>query len=245
MDQGIYTAVSGAVAMEARLDMIANNLANLSTTGYKKDRINYEKFARILDTSFLYPGQFRTIPVDVVTKATTVDLSPGPCKRTGNSLDVAIMGNGFFVVNTPDGLRYTRGGDFHLSPEGLLVNAQGFPVQGEGGDISLDAGHVVIDARGNVSLNDSGIDKLQVVDIPPESITRQGNSLFGVKPGFAPEPVESPDIAQGHLESANVEPVKEMVLMIETQRAYDAYQRVIKTQNDAYSKSMTNVGTSA
>jgi len=245
MDQGIYTAVSGAVAMEARLDMIANNLANLNTTGYKKDRINYEKFSRMLDTSSLYPGQFRTIPVDVIMNATTVDLSQGPCRQTKNNLDVAIMGNGFFVVNTPYGLRYTRSGEFHISPEGLLVNAQGFPVQGEGGDISLGAGHVVIDNKGNVSLNDNGIDKLQVVDIPTANITRQGNGLFGVKPGVAPESVDSPDIAQGYLESANVEPVKEMVLMIETQRAYDAYQRVIRTLNDAYSKSMENVGTSA
>ncbi len=245
MDQGIYTAAAGAVAMEARLDLIANNLANLSTTGYKKDRINYEKFTKILDTSSLYPGQFRTIPVDVITKATTVDLSQGPCRQTGNNLDVAIMGNGFFVVNTPDGLRYTRGGDFRLSSEGLLVNAQGYTVQGEGGDISLGAGHVVIDGKGNVSMDNAIVDKLQVVDIPAESIARKGNGVFGVKPGFAPETVESPDIAQGYLETANVEPVKEMVLMIETQRAYDAYQRVIKTLNDAYSKSMTNVGTSA
>jgi flagellar basal-body rod protein FlgG len=245
MDQGIYTAASGAIAMEARLDMIANNLANLNTAGYKKDRINYQDFSKLLDASSLYPGQFRSIPVDVVTKATTIDLSQGPCRETGNPLDVAIAGKGFFVVNTSNGPRYTKDGSFHISPEGVLVNAQGLSVQGEGGDIALGSGHVGIDRTGNISMNDTSIDKLQLVDIPADKLIRQGNGLFAVKEGTAPEAVESVDLIQGFLESANVEPVKEMVLMIETQRAYDAYQRVIRSLNDAYAKSMTNVGTSA
>jgi flagellar basal-body rod protein FlgF len=243
MDQGIYTAASGAIAMEDRLDMIANNLANLNTAGYKKDHINYEQFSKILDTSSLYPGQSRTIPIDVVTKATTIDLTPGPCQKTGNPLDVAVVGDGFFAVNTEKGLRYTRDGAFHISPEGLLVTAQGYAVQGDGGDIAIGEGEVVIDSKGDISLNRNTLDKLQVVNIPSESLVRQGSGLFSIKDGNAPEAVPSVNVSQGFLEAANVEPVKEMVLMIETQRAYEAYQKVIRSLNDAYGNSMRNVGT--
>jgi flagellar basal-body rod protein FlgG len=245
MDQGIYTAASGAIAMEERLAIIANNLANLNTTGFKKDHMSNEKFSKLLDTSSLYPGQFRTVPIDVITGAHTIDTTPGPCQKTGNPLDVALAGEGYFVVNTENGPRYTRDGSFHISPEGLLVTAQGYSVQGEGGDIPIDAGDVVIDAQGNITLNRNSVDKLQVVNIPAENLIRQGNNLFAVKEGTVPEGVESVDVSQGFLEAANVEPVKEMVQLIETQRAYEAYQKMIRSLNDAYSYSMRNVGTAS
>jgi flagellar basal-body rod protein FlgG len=160
-------------------------------------------------------------------------------------LDVALVGDGFFVVNTENGPRYTRAGSFHNSPEGLLVTAQGYAVQGEGGDIALESGEVVIDPKGNIILNRETLDTFQVVNIPSEALVRQGYGLFDIKEGYSPEPVESANVSQGFLEAANIDPVKEMVQMIETQRAYEAYQRMIRSINDAYSYSMRNVGTSA
>jgi len=245
MDQGIYTAASGAIAMEERLAVISNNLANLNTVGFKKERMSNEEFARLLDTSSLYPGQYRTIPIDVITSSYSIDTTPGPSQKTGNPLDVALVGDGFFVVNTENGPRYTRAGSFHNSPEGLLVTAQGYAVQGEGGDIALESGEVVIDPKGNIILNRETLDTLQVVNIPSEALVRQGYGLFDIKEGYSPEPVESANVSQGFLEAANIDPVKEMVQMIETQRAYEAYQRTIRSINDAYSYSMRNVGTSA
>lgn len=243
MDQGIYTAASGAIAMEERLSVISNNLANANTVGFKKDGIAFEKFARLLDTASLYPGQYRNTPTDVVVGEYYIDDTEGSYQKTGNPFDVAIVGEGFFVVNTPDGPRYTRAGSFELSPDGMLTTPQGDTVQGEGGDIALEPGAMAIEADGTVSLNGNSIDVLQVVNIPGESLVRDKNGLFDVRDGYAPQAVESPYISQGSIEGSNVEPIKEMVGLISTQRAYESFQRVIKSFNETYALSIKNVGT--
>ena len=157
-------------------------------------------------------------------------------------MDAAIVGDGFFVVNTEDGPRYTRAGSFQISPEGMLSTLQGYTVQGEGGDIALEPGNVEIDSGGTVSQGGNVIDVFQVVNIPGESLMREGNGLFDVKEGFAPETVESLYISQGSIETSNVDPIKEMVGLINTQRAYESFQKVIKSFNDTYALSIRNVG---
>lgn len=247
MDQGIYTATAGAIAMEERLNIISNNIANLNTTGFKKDQMSFEQFQKSLDTSMLYTGQYKTVPIDVIPISTSIDLTPGPPVKTGNPLDVALAGDGFFVVNTDNGPRYTRAGSFQLSTENTIITPQGYAVQGNGGDITIDPnkGQLVIGSQGKVSQDGDEVSTLQVVNIPPEDLVRQGNNLFTVKEGFTPEPVEIPSVIQGSLETANVEPINEMVEMLAAQRAYDVFQKVIRSANDAYSYSMHNVGTVA
>ena len=247
MDQGIYTAAAGAIAMEERLNIISNNIANLNTTGFKKDQMSFEQFQKSLDTSMLYTGQYKTVPIDVIPVSTSIDLTPGPPVKTGNPLDIALAGDGFFVVNTDNGPRYTRAGSFQLSTENTIITSQGYTVQGNGGDITIDPnkGQLVIDSQGKVSQDGDEVSTLQVVNIPPEDLVRQGNNLFSVKEGFTPEPVETPSVIQGSLETANVEPINEMVELIAAQRAYDVFQKVIRSANDAYSYSMHNVGTVA
>jgi len=247
MDQGIYTATAGAIAMEERLNIISNNIANLNTTGFKKDQMSFEQFQKSLDTSMLYTGQYKTVPIDVIPVSTSIDLTPGTPVKTGNSLDVALMGDGFFVVNTENGTLYTRAGSFQLSTGNTLITPMGYTVQGQGGDITIDPtkGQVVISPQGQVSQDGTAIGTLQVVKIPADSLVREGNNLFSVKDGVTPEPVKNPSIVQGSLETANVEPIKEMVEMIAAQRAYDVFQKVIISANDAYSYSMHNVGTVA
>ena len=247
MDQGIYTAAAGAIAMEERLNIISNNIANLNTTGFKKDQMSFEQFQKSLDTSMLYTGQYKTVPIDVIPVSTSIDLTPGPPVKTGNPLDIALAGDGFFVVNTDNGPRYTRAGSFQLSTENTIITSQGYTVQGNGGDITIDPnkGQLVIDSQGKVSQDGDEVSTLQVVNIPPEDLVREGNNLFSVKEGFTPEPVETPSVIQGSLETANVEPINEMVELIAAQRAYDVFQKVIRSANDAYSYSMHNVGTVA
>ncbi|HOJ14122.1 MAG TPA: flagellar basal-body rod protein FlgF [Deltaproteobacteria bacterium] len=246
MDQGIYTAASGAIAMEERLNVISHNIANVNTVGYKKDHILYREFTKILDTSMLAQGQYRVIPVDVVATRPTVDLTQGVSMKTDNPLDVAINGEGFFVVMTEDGSRYTRAGSFMISEDNNLVTPQGHRVQGKGGDITIDTttgdGQVVIGPDGRISYDGTEVDSLQVVNIPAEALVRAGGNLFAVRDGHVPDPVENPSVSQGYLERANVEPVTEMVELITTQRAYEAYQRMIRSINDAYSNSIRNVG---
>ena len=245
MDQGIYIAASGAIAMEQRLEIIANNLANVNTTGFKKDSISFEDFQKSLDTSRLCPGQYRSTPVDVVIGKQYIDTTQGGFRNTGNPLDVTIAGEGFFVVNTPDGTRYTRAGSFTLSPEGLLVTPQGYAVQGEGGDITIDQGAVIIDSDGTISVDGNVVDKLQIRSIEEYALVRQGNATFSVRQGYAPGTVESPDIRQMCLEASNVDPIGEMVDLISTQRAYESYQKIMKAFTDTYAQSMHNVGTVA
>ncbi|HPC47775.1 MAG TPA: flagellar basal-body rod protein FlgF [Deltaproteobacteria bacterium] len=249
MDQGIYTAASGAIAMEERLNVISHNMANMNTVGFKRDHIRYQEFIRALDTTMLAQGQYRMTPVDVVAMRPTVDLTPGVPEKTGNPLDVAINGSGFFVVATEKGLRYTRAGSFTLSADNTLVTPQGFRVQGSGGDITIDTstgnGVIVIDPKGTVSYDDSEVDSLQIVDIPADALVREGNNLFGVRDGYVPQGVEKPSVSQGYLEKANVEPIVEMVELIVTQRAFEAFQKMIRTVDEAYANSIRNVGTIA
>jgi flagellar basal-body rod protein FlgF len=242
MDQGIYTAAAGAMAMEERLSIIANNLANVNTAGFKKDAISYQDFQKVLDTSMLYSGQFKEKPVDVVLGKQYVDGTQGGFQETGNPLDVAIVGEGFFAVSTPSGIRYTRAGNFTISDDGTLVTQQGYQVQGQGGEIAVGNGRVTIDEGGAIMVNGVQADKLQVVSIKNEGLQRQGNSLYTTKAGFSPEDVTSPEVRQGVIEMSNVEAVTEMVGLITTQRAYEAFQKVMKTVTDTYSQSMRNVG---
>jgi flagellar basal-body rod protein FlgF len=247
MDQGIYTAASGAIAMEDRLNIISNNIANLNTTGFKKDQMSFEQYMKQLDTSSLYPGQYRTVPIDVIAVSSSIDLTPGPPVKTGNPLDMALMGDGFFVVNTENGPRYTRAGSFQLSTENAIITPQGYRVQGNGGDITIDPekSDLVIDSTGKITQDHEELSTMQVVKIPPEALIRQGNNLFSVKEGITPEPVETIALSQGSIEKANVDPVMEMVEMIATARAYDSFQKMIRSVNDTYSYSMHNVGTVA
>lgn len=245
MDQGIYTAASGAIAMEDRLNVISNNIANVNTTGFKKDRMSFEQFMKQLDTSFLFNGQYKTVPIDVISVSKSIDLTAGAPVKTGNVLDIAVMGEGFFVVSTDKGTRYTRAGSFQLSTDNTMITPEGYRVQGTGGDITIDPEKpdIVIGPTGIITQDSDELSTLQIVKIPPEALLRQGNNLFSIKEGFAPEPVENVSLVQGSLEKANVEPISEMVEMIATARAYDSFQKIIRSVNDAYSYSMRNVGT--
>jgi len=245
MDQGIYTAAAGAIGMEARLNIISNNIANINTIGFKKDDISFEEFERLLDTSTLAQGQYKRIPTDVIAEEGHIDKTQGPVHHTGNPLDLAIIGKGFFVVKTPKGMRYTRAGNFHISLDGLLVDINGNAVQGEGGDIALEQGKVIVSPDGNINENGDSIDKLKIVDIPSKYLVKEGKNLFNIRKGGTPAPVDIPSISQGSLEMSNVEAVKEMVGLITTQRAYESFQKVIKTFKDTYSMSIRDIGTLA
>jgi len=242
MDQGIYTAASGAIAMEEKLKILSNNIANANTAGYKKDNVSFEQFSKYLDASMLSPGEYRNVPIDVIAKGTYIDTTQGSFHNTGNPLDVAINGDGFFEVDTEDGAAYTRAGSFQLTREGLLITPQGHAVQGEGGDIVLGPGDVVIDGNGTVSLNGNPVDVLRIVNIPQDDLVRKGAGVFGTVEGAVPESVDAPSLSQGSVEASNVNPVKDMVGLITTQRAYESFQKIIKSFNDTYSLAMRNVG---
>ncbi|BBD07914.1 flagellar basal-body rod protein FlgF [Desulfovibrio ferrophilus] len=257
MQQSMYTAMFGAMTQEHRLNIIANNLANVNTTGYKRDRQAFkdvfEHYAHDdirepmmhLRSKPLFPApDYYAKPRIAVSK---IEFTQGSLKQTNNELDVAVSGDGFFKVRSGDGKDYyTRNGAFSMTAEGQLVDGVGNAVLGEGGPIELPPNtRISIDGLGNISADGDVIDTLQFVDIVDlEGLQKFGNSYYEpVAEGSAVErPVENGTIAQGYLEAPNVEVVTEMVNMIETQRAFEAYQKVISTTGETDTKAIMKVG---
>lgn len=245
MSGGMYLAAAGALVQQLRLEVLSNNVANISTNGYKGDRsifqIPQETEPQTVETSIegVQPLSPYAPPF-----ATVIDFSQGAIRQTGNPLDVAISGSGFFSIQTPDGVQYTRQGNFTLDSNGVLITPDGNPVMGEGGEITLEEGTVEIDLQGAVYQDGDEVGRLQIADINnSETLKKAGNGRFvGSEETTVGERPENTTLSQGYLESANVNPVRAMTEMIETSRAFEAYQKVIQSADEATSKSINDVG---
>jgi flagellar basal-body rod protein FlgG len=213
----VFSAYSGLDVQTKIVDTIANNLANVQTTGFKRD------FAQILESEY---GN---------DLATRVDLSPGRLMPTGNDLDVAIEGRGFFAVQTPAGVRYTRAGNFVLDTEGDLVTPDGMkvlstsnsPINASGGNVSIrDGGEVVVDG--------SEVATLKVVDFGnPAKLEKEGMQRFIWRgEDLEVQNLQSANVRSGHLEGSNVNAVSEMVRMISAYREFESIQRAVATANN-------------
>ena len=218
-------------ALEARMkmvDIITNNLANANTTGFKRD------FGHILKNETGY---------DVGTQ---VDLSAGDLESTGNELDVAINGQGFFVIQTPDGVRYTRNGSFSLSASGELVTKDGMPVlNSSGATINIGRGKVAIQDSGIVTVDGSEAATLKLVSFnDPQKLQKEG--LYRLAWNGAPggvQDVTDPHLKSGTLEHSNVSAMDEMVHLMSAYREFEAVQRTLKTlMTDMSSKLVQEMG---
>lgn len=247
MQQSMYSALFGALTQEHRLNVIANNLANVNTTGYKQDRMAFKDvFVRYAHDSIREPIlNLRDKPLfpdpHYLAKnriaLAQIDFSQGSLRQTGNALDVAIVGEGFFKVQAADGEQYySRDGSFHLNAEGLLVNMNEDLVMGQGGPVALPPGsRVEIDGTGNIRVDGALVDTLQVVGVDnPDGLEKVGNNHYRAKAAGAVAEQAAPGVTveQGYLEAPNVEVVTEMVNMIEVQRGFEAYTKLIQTTND-------------
>lgn len=248
MLKGIYSAASGMVAEMLRTDTIANNLANVNTNGYKKDIAVTQSFGDLL-MSKIEGKETPTEVGGVGTGAYVAEVAPtftaGAYRDTGNPLDVAIEGAGFFTVQTPQGIRYTRDGSFSFDAEGYLVTHDGYQVLGEQGPIQ-NTGKInqtfVIDQSGQVFAGKNLLDRLKVVGFPDSStLQKEGNSLWQAT-STGQDLGEATKLRQGSLESSNVNPIGEMVNLITATRAYEINQKIIQTQDDSLSKSVNDVG---
>lgn len=241
--EGIYPVLSGALAEEKRLELIANNLANLNTGGFKRD---YPLFEGVNPGAAGSPGPS---PMFGLLSGIVTDFSTGPLRMTGEPLDVAIEGDGFFAVQTPHGIRYTRDGHFGLNEAGQLVTGSGDPVMGAGGLVLLPSGTVSIAEDGKVSVRGTEakavpveVDAIQVVQFSdPGRLTKAGQTLFEAN-GEEPVPSATPRLRQGMLEGSNVNPVGEMVVMIEVLRLYEAAQKAIQTADEMAGKAANEIG---
>ena len=225
MDRGLYIAASGMLAEQIRQDQIANDLANASTPGYKGDRTSQKSFGDLLlanSTSGATVGRQSTaVQVDKIQ----TDFSPRPSRETGEPLDFAITGEGFFAVQTSQGVRYTRNGQFNLDTQGRLVTAQGDPV--------LDgAGRPIAAANGTVDPRRVGVTQLT-------DPRKEGDSLVTGTPAG----ITTGSVRSGALESSGADPARSMVDMIASMRAFEAGQKVIQAIDDTLGLAASKVGT--
>jgi flagellar basal-body rod protein FlgG len=231
MNKGIYPVLSGGIAQERRLEILTNNLANVNTVGYKKD---VPVFAVEEPGGLSHPhpaGIPESEQSFVGMDGFFTDYSPGVTRQTGNSLDFAIEGSGFFVVESPEGTRYSRNGSFTLSPDRQLVTAEGWPVVGDNGPILLtENGKIAVDGDGSISINGSEVNRFRIVDFEkPYGLKKEAGSLFS---GEGEIEAAGHRILQGTLEISNVQGLKEMTSMIEVMRAYESYQKAMQSLDD-------------
>jgi flagellar basal-body rod protein FlgF len=226
VDRGLYIAASGMLAEQIRQDQIANDLANAATPGYKSDRTAQRTFGDLLlanrQNGATVGSQSTAVQVDDIQ----TDFTPKPSRETGEPLDFAITGEGFFGVRTAQGVRYTRNGQFTVSPQGLLVTAQGDPVLGRGGRTVRVGGDGRVDPRA-----------LEVVRL--EEPRKTGDNLVAGTPAGS---AGAGQVRAGALEASGSDAARSMVDMIASLRAFEAGQRVIQTIDETLAKAVAQVG---
>jgi flagellar basal-body rod protein FlgF len=234
--------------MQAQLDalqILANNLANINTTGFKEEKAFFTFLNQSLESSPGADDLTETINRSVLARG-TMNAAEGSLNPTNRELDIAIEGNGFLVVQTPGGIRYTRNGSLHLNAQSVLTTSDGFPVLGSatGLPITLGPGKISINEDGEVSLDDAKIDRLKVVTFDNLSaLEKEGNSLFISRAGQNSEKKSDAKIRSGYLEQSNVNPVSSVVQMVEILRHFEAIQKGVDLiMNDINGKVIDKLG---
>ena len=251
MVKGLHTAALGMLPKTIKMDVIANNIANVNTTGYKKSSLFQRE---LINAGLVGKDKGLSDPLYKIPQTFDIDFSQGRIEETKNPLDVAIEGEGFFVVDTENGLKYTRNGHFTLSNDGALITSDGYKVLGEGGEIYIPDLHkaqisqLTITKEGNLLLGRNKIDKLQIISFPEDEtghnvLKYEGNNLYTAPDEYSHESVytENYNIHQGFLETSNVNVLSEMVEMMHLNIAMQIDQKVIKTQ-DASLQQANDVG---
>lgn len=255
MVRGLYTAYTGMINQQKRLDTITNNLANASTTGFKREGLTSKSFDQMLtvklnDLSVPYLNEgIGKMSLGVKIGENYTDYSQGSFKETGNTYDLALAGNGFFTISYTDkkgntSEKYTRDGEFTMDSEGYLRTLEGDYVQGEGGNIMIpvETSEVSIRDNGDIYADGEYVDSLRIVDFEDyNNIEKFGENLYNVVDG-ATETESTAAVKQGYLEMSNINVVKEMVEMITISRAYESNQKLIQTEDDMLDKSVNQVG---
>lgn len=255
MVRGLYTAWTGMSAEQKRLDIITNNLANASTVGYKKDGISNQSFDEVLtlkirDTSEgNHSRPIGNMSLGVKLGEAYTHYTQGPLRETGNALDLAIEGDGFFTIRTngndgAEGLRYTRDGTFTQTRDGNITDVYGNSLLGMGGEIvvPVETNDIAISNEGYVFADGQYIDQLQLAYFEnSESLEKVGNSMYQTT-GATIEGEGNSLIHQGFTEQSNVNVVSEMVNMIAITRAYEANQKVIQTIDRTLDSAANSIG---
>lgn len=222
MENALLIGLSRQMSLRREMDVVANNVANINTTGFKSDSAIFEEYLMPVARHDDFKGRDRRLSY-VHDRATWHDMGQGPIKQTNNPLDVSIDGNAFFVVQTPRGERYTRNGAFQINAQGQLVTSEGYAVLGDGGPVQFQAEDrdITIARDGTVSVPDGGRGRLRLVTFANvQRLQKDSTSTFAAPADMPPEQAEFAHVMQGTLEQSNVKPVVEMARLIEVSRAY-------------------------
>jgi flagellar basal-body rod protein FlgF len=243
MENALLIGLSRQMALERKLDVVANNVANVNTTGFKADNSMFERFLMPVarENRFNVPDRQLNFVND---RGTWRDLTQGPIQQTGSPLDVAINGQGYLVVQTPEGERYTRNGALQIDPQGQLVTAAGFPVLGENGpivfqptdrDVAISADGRVTVSEPNVSNTESQRGVIRLVSFAePQQLQKEGANLFSAGNSGGPQPDTRSRLVQGSIEKSNVDGVVEITRLIEISRAYGQMATLLQQQSDLH-----------
>jgi flagellar basal-body rod protein FlgF len=242
MDNAQLVSLSRQIALQRQMDIVANNLANINTTGFKAENVLFAtaEMPQARDTSF---SSFADQPLAFTEDWSTIhDLGAGAITQTGDPLDVALSGNGFLVVDTPNGERYTRDGALTLDSTGTLVDLDGNPVLGESGPIRFtpDETDISITANGSILTPAGSKGKLRLVEFTdPQQLVREGNNLFS---GGTPLPATATTVVQGAIERSNVSGVAGMTEMIRVSRAYQTIANLMEQQDETRRSAIEQLG---
>jgi flagellar basal-body rod protein FlgF len=242
MDNILYVGLSRQMVLQNQIDVIANNVANVDTNGFKVEALMVQSDPTRVQNS---PGSPLNNNVNFPQQAGVVrDFTQGELKPTGGVLDMALQGDGFFKVQTAQGERYTRNGAFTVDAQNRIVTAAGDPVQGDGGDIVLDPvkGPPSISTDGTVSQKGQIVGKIATVDFDSLSaLTKQGSGLFSNDTNIAPK-TSTAKVRQGVLEQSNVQPIMEITKLIQVSRAYDNVSQMMDQTGQLSSTAIDRLG---
>lgn len=241
MENAQLIGLSRQIALQRQMDVVANNMANINTTGFKNEKILFEEYVMPVASD----NNFATLDQDLSYTqdwATVHDLANGAIQQTGNTFDVALEGEGFLAVQTPAGERYTRNGELKLDSTGLLVNSEGYPVSSEGGQIrfsSTETG-ITIGLDGSILSSAGNKGRLKVVNFEnPQSLSHMGGNLYA---GENPIADRTTRTVQGAIERSNVSGITEMANMIRVNRAYQTLAQMMQRQDELRSSAINKLG---
>ena len=257
MLRGLYTAYTGMLNEQYRMDIMSNNLANADTVGFKKEGSTSQAYSEVMavktkDTTENpnTPKRLGNMSLGVKIGETYTDFSQGSLRDTGNTYDLALSGDGFFNIEFTNkagetSTKYTRAGSFVLTTDGYLTTKDGDYVLGQNGRIQLSttAGNTVIDENGNIYQDNQLVAKIKITEFEDTNyLTHYGESMWDAKEGAVANDATDFKVHQGYLEMSNISVVTEMVNMISIQRQYEANQKLITTYDESLDKSVNQVG---
>ncbi|MBQ6786508.1 MAG: flagellar basal-body rod protein FlgF [Lachnospiraceae bacterium] len=257
MLRGLYTAYTGMLNEQYRMDIMSNNLANADTVGFKKEGSTSQAYSEVMAVKIKdttedpnTPKRLGNMSLGVKIGETYTDFSQGSLRDTGNTFDLALSGDGFFNIEFTNkagetSTKYTRAGNFTLTKDGYLTTKDGDYVLGENGRIQLSttAGNTVIAEDGSIYQDDELVTKLKITEFEDTNyLTHYGESMWDAKEGAVANDATDFRIHQGYVEMSNISVVTEMVNMISIQRQYEANQKLITTYDESLDKSVNQIG---